>query len=224
MLTSKKIYDQINRLTIELIEAGLCDAQNFPAMNQYSGGIEEIGISGSDHSVFLKSIPYAEMYKQLSTKKMYNLKMIDGALISMLYRFKSNGLTAHRLSFFPSPNLESFQNEPELYFDDELYSDIIDKRIVTVPIRFDFDKDEQAVKAIIHPISHLTLGQYENCRIPVAAALTPYQFLSFVVINFYHTAHQKYNGQFSVFKDCFETTIFDEERELIHIHNPVYRT
>lgn len=223
MLTAKKIHEQINRLTINLIETGLCDAQNFPSLNQYSGGIEEIGISNSNNSIFLKSIPYSEMYTQLMEQKNYNFRMIDGALVSMLYRFKNNNLVSHRLSFFPSPDLETFQNEPELYWDDELYGDIIDKRIVTVPIRFDFDNDENTVKPIAHPISHFTLGQYEHCRIPVVAALTPYQFLMFITINFYHTGHQKFSNQFAVFHDCFEATIFEEERELIHIHTPRYK-
>ena len=223
MLTARKIYEQVNRLTIDLIETGLCDAQNFPSMNHYSGNIDEIGVSNTDNSVFLKSVPYTEMFRQLTKKKIYNFKMIDGALISMLYRFENNDLTTHYLSFFPSPDLELFQNEPDLYLEDELYNDIVDKRIVTVPLRFDFDKDDKACKPITHPISHLTIGQYKNCRIPVATALTPYQFLSFIIINFYHTAHEKYNDRFSVFKDCFETTIFEEETELIHVRTPIYR-
>lgn len=222
MLTAKKIHNQINRLTTEMIETGLCDAQTFPSYKEYSGNIEEVGLSNTDHSVFLKSISYAEMFRQLMKNKIYNMRMIDGALISMSYRFKDNELVAHRLSFFPSPDLEMFQNEPELYIDDELYSDIIDKRIVTVPLRFDFDSDEKAYRSVVHPISHLTLGQYKNCRIPVTTALTPYQFLSFIIINFYHTAHEKYFTEFSVFKDCFKETIFDEERSIMHIHTPVH--
>lgn len=54
MLTARKIYDQINRLTIELIETGLCDAQNFPSLTKGNDNIEEIGISSIDNSVFLK--------------------------------------------------------------------------------------------------------------------------------------------------------------------------
>ena len=223
MLTARKIYKQINTLTAELIQTGLCDAQNFPSINRYSGNIEEVGISTSDHSIFLKSLPYTEMFIKLNENRMYNIKMIDGALISFFYRFKNRELISHRLSFFPSPDLESFQNEPELYFGDDLYIDILDKRIVTVPIRFDFNSDEAVFEPITHPISHLTLGQYENCRVPVAAALTPYQFLSFIIINFYHTAHTKYNSQFSICKDSFEETIFNEERAMLHMQTPIHR-
>lgn len=222
MLSSKIIYNQIQRLTKELIETGLCDAQNFPSMNKRSGGVEEIGVGRADNSIFLKSISYSEMYYELVKNKIYNAKMIDGALIYMLYRFENNKLLTHRLSYFPAPDLEVFQNEPDLYLEDEIYVDILDKRIVTVPFRFDFDRNEGVYKPVDHPISHLTLGQYENCRIPVSAALTPYQFVSFVMRNFYHTAQVKCGEKFTVFKDKFEKSIFDEEVEILHVSTPNY--
>jgi len=221
MLTADKIYNQINILTAELIRTGLCDAQNFPSRKKYADNIEEISVNEADHSIFLKSIPYFEMFKRLHETRTYNIKMIDGALISMSYRFKGNCLIAHRLSFFPSPDLEAFHNDPELYFRDELYADIIDKRIVTIPIRFDFSNDEKTFKPIVHPVSHLTLGQYKNCRIPVSSALTPYQFLQFVIMNFYHNAHIKLSNHSSIFRGCFDATIFKEEKELVHINTPI---
>ncbi len=217
MLTSRKIYNQIQKLTGELIQTGLCDALNFPSMVKQPGDIEIIGITKADNSIFLKSIPYSEMYHELVKNKVYNIKLIDGALLYMLYTFKNGKLVKHRLSYFPAPDLESFQNEPELYLEDELYLNILDKRIVTIPFRFDFDNNEQTYKPIEHPISHLTLGQYEHCRIPVSTALTPYQFISFVIRNFYHTAQSKYGDSLSVFKDNFEPCIFDEELEILHI-------
>ena len=120
-----------------------------------------------------------------------------------------------------SGNLEAFQNEPELYLDDEIYADILDRRIVTVPFRFDFDNNQKTYIPIEHPISHLTLGQYKNCRIPVSSALTPYQFLTFVIRNFYHTASLNY--VITVFQDRFDDTIFREEQELIHVNTPLNR-
>ena len=108
-----------------------------------------------------------------------------------------------------------------MYAEDELYVDILDRRIVTVPIRFDFDDDDAVRCPLEHPTSHLTLGQYKNCRIPVSSALTPYQFISFIITNFYHSANSKSDLQ--EFKDKFDESIFPEERELIHINTPIYR-
>lgn len=222
VLTATTIYNQINRLTTQLIQSGLCEAQNHPSRRFGRDDVEEISVSNIDHSIFLKSIPYSEMFRRLLETKTYNMKMIDGALISLSYRFKSNRLIASRLSYFPSPDLVSFQNEPELYWDDELYGDILDKRVVAVPIRFDFDADVNTYKPIVHPKSHLTIGQFKNCRIPVSSALTPYQFLLFIVMNFYNCAYVKCSSLFTVCRDSFDSTIFAEERELLHMNTPVY--
>ena len=223
MLTAKDIRNQIDQLTCELLKTGLCDSENVPVYRGHEGDVEEIGISNSDNSIFLKSIPYFEMFRQATERKIYNVQMIDGALILMQYSFDKNALVAHRLSYLPSPDLDAFQNEPEIYVEDERYAEVVDRRIMCVPIRFDFDNDATVCKPIEHPVSHLTLGQYKNCRIPVTGALTQYQFMSFIVTNFYHTAFTKYNSHFPVRKESFEPTVFEEEREVMHFRTPEYR-
>lgn len=218
ILKPQQIFNQLQTLTGKLIESGLCDALNFPSKTNGVNGITEIGITGKDYSVFLKNISYAEMYKTALEKKIYHIKMLDGALLTLLYRFSHDQLVSHRLTYFPAPDLIAFQNEPELYQDDLLYADILDRRIVTVPIRFDFDSD--ASEPLVHPTSHLTLGQYKNCRIPVSSALTPYQFISFIVSNFYHTASSQLC--LPLYKERFEESIHPIELETIHIRTPVY--
>ncbi|MCD8222383.1 MAG: DUF2290 domain-containing protein [Clostridiales bacterium] len=217
MLTLRDVFIQVSKLTSELIATGFCVDQNFPSIEQRTG---EIKVTSVDNSIFLKSIPYSEMYYEALKRRAFNVKLIDGALIYMLYQFKNGELMKHRLAYFPAPDLELFQNEPELYMEDELYADILDKQIVTVPIRFDFDKSEGVYKPIEHPVSHLTLGQYKNCRIPVTTALTPYQFISFIMRNFYHTAQISCEEKLTVFKDCFEKSIFEEEYTVLHICTP----
>ncbi|MGN0266535.1 MAG: DUF2290 domain-containing protein [Lachnospiraceae bacterium] len=215
-MDSKDVLKQIQQLTVDMIESGLCDAQNFPSLKQSPGGITEIGISSVENSIFLKNISYCEMYTELLNRKHYNLKMIDGALITLLYRFQNNDLVAHRLSFFPAPNLEVFQNEPDLYLEDEIYLEFLDKRIVTVPLRFDFDSGEAFIP-VEHPKSHLTLGQYKNCRIPVSSAVSPYQFMAFIIRNFYYTAQSKSCCKLTKYTDKFAKSIVPEEQALIHV-------
>lgn len=218
MLKPQDIYNQLIILTSALIKTGLCDAQNFPSIVTCPHGITEIGISEKDYAIFLKSVTYAEMYQAVLKKRLYNIRMIDGALLTLLYRFTNNKIIAHRLSYFPAPDLLAFQNEPELYEEDELYADILDRQIVTVPIRFDYDAE--ASRPINHPASHLTLGQYKNCRIPVSSALTPYQFISFISTSFYYTAISELC--LPQFKEKFTDSILPEERELIHMNTPIY--
>lgn len=199
---------------------GLCDAQNFPILVKRTQSVEEIGISEAENSIFLKSIPYSEMYQELIRNKIYNVKLIDGAMIYMLYRFIDGKITAHRLSYFPAPDLKPFQSEPDLYLEDEIYLDIIDERVVTVPFRFDYDNTEGVHRPVEHPISHFTLGQYENCRIPVSAPVTPFQFVSFVIRNFYHTVQTKYEKELKVYKKSFERCILKEEEKVMYVCVP----
>ncbi len=211
---------QIRKLTSDLIKIGLCDDSNYPRVLKLAQNIEEIDFGSFDISISLKNVPYSVMYDELKAKRAYNIRMIDGALISFQYRFKNNRIIAHRLVFFPSPNLIQFQNEPEIFLDDEIYADICDPRIVSVPIRFDFDSSTAVAKSFEHPISHLTLGQYKNCRIPVSSAISPYYFVSFIVANFYNTTYRKFKNELSVFRNAFEYTLSKEESSHMHVQSP----
>ncbi len=205
------IFRQIEKITAKLIEIGLSTQQNFPS-NQY-GHITYSGMQ--DVSIAMKNIAYEEIYKKLEETKNYNIKMLDGALIQMLYSYRDNKLVSHRLAFFPAPNLESFQNEPDIYEDDEIYADILGRNIVTFPIRFDYDPDN--FEEIEHPKTHATFGQYKNCRIPVSEPLTPEIFIIFLLRNFYNTAFRKYTQEFIISSHRFPKTITDIEKSSFHL-------
>lgn len=218
-MTPKDIYKQINQLTDDLIKSGLCLDQNKAVLKSKGKQIDEIGIpSREGMSFFLKSSPYADIYAIANKKRIYNVKMIDGSLLSLHYRFEREEIIAHRLLYLPSPDLNAFQYDSQGYLGDEIYNDIVDESVLQVPIRFDFDSNPNVYKEVEHPISHLTLGQYPNCRIPVSSALTPYQFISFIVFNFYqtddkHVSLRKYDEKF---EDCISNT----EKKMIHICTP----
>lgn len=143
--------------------------------------------------------------------------MLDGALISLRYRFKAGVICEHSLSYFPSPDLENFQNEPEIYLEDEIYADVIARNIVPFPVRFDFSDDPKKFVDVHHPYSHLTLGQYENCRIPVDSPLGPLAFGGFILRNFYNTAFRKYSEQIPASALAFSNTITTNERTIPHV-------
>ena len=211
-MIKQTIFNQINTITSSLISVGLSVEQNFPSLKD-----ESIYISGKqDLSIALKNIAYKEIYTVLDKEKNYNIKMIDGALIQFMYLFDNDELVKYRLAFFPSPSLEEFQNNSEIYETDEIYADIIAKNIIPTPIRFDYDP-KNSIK-IEHPNSHLTVGQYQNCRIPVSIPITPNIFIDFILRNFYHTAQNKYMEELNFNKVVlFENCIEDEEKSLLHI-------
>nr|VFJ55890.1 MAG: hypothetical protein BECKDK2373C_GA0170839_105028 [Candidatus Kentron sp. DK] len=217
----EQIRRQIAKLTTDLVGLSLCGDQNFPTLRDLGHGLREIDIGGeSDIARALKNIPYRDIYAELERTRSYNLRMLDGALIHMGYRFRGNHIETHRLAFFPSPFLEEFQNNPDIYLEDEIYADVIMRNIVPFPLRFDFDSREEVFVEVEHPKSHLTLGQYQNCRIPVSAPLTPYHFIGFILRNFYNTAYRKYSAKLSAFAHCFDVSIASREMDLLYVRVP----
>lgn len=146
-------------------------------------------------SIALKDVAYDDIYTELESNELFHIKLPDGGLLVFQYAFDAGGdLRKHRLGFFPSPTLPTVEEAPELYQYDELYGDILSKQIVRFPIRFDFDPKNY--RPIYHAHSHLTLGQFQNCRIPVTHAVSPNGFLLFVLRNFYHQLYLRHSNVF----------------------------
>jgi hypothetical protein len=168
-------------------------------------------------SITLKNVAYRDIYGELEQARCFNFKLLDGALVSLRYRFRSRVICEHFLSYFPSPDLEHFQNEPELYLDDEIYADVVAKNIVPFPIRFDFSSDATSFVDVHHPYSHLTLGQYKNCRIPVSSPVSPLAFGGFILRNFYNLAFRKYADEIPASALNFAKTITANEQKIPHL-------
>ncbi|MFC3355515.1 DUF2290 domain-containing protein [Sphingobacterium zeae] len=190
-MLAKEYLKQINELTSLMIGHSLSVAQNYPALNENTGILY---IAGEDLNLSIpqKNISFKEIYEVLDNESNYNIKLIDGGLVQFNYFFdlKKDMLLKHRLAYFPSPYLETFQNESEIYELDVLYADVIKKNILPVPVRFDYDpkvnegKDNVEFESI-HPHSHVTFGQYENCRIAVSNFVSPIIFMEFILKSFY---------------------------------------
>ena len=212
---------QIEGIVRCLIETSLADDQTFPYLDGSPTGLASVTFPGAEFvSIALRDRAYDEIYAELVESRAYVIKMLDGALIQMMYQFFQGTLTSHRLAFFPSPYLDDFQSNSEIYLTDELYADVVARNIVHTPMRFDYDSEELGNQKLPHPKSHLTLGQYENCRIPVSRPLTPLRFADFLLRNFYHTAHERYANKLPVFGVGFDESINSAERGLCHMVIP----
>ncbi len=224
MPTLQEIFSQINELVKKLIEIGLSVDQNFPAQRPGPNDYRIITFPAANCiTIALKDYTYTEIYQYLINERAYLVKMIDGAIIQIMYSFKGHQLVSHRLAFFPSPDLEEFQNNPDIYLLDEMYADITDKNIVTFPLRFDFCSKPNEYVELYHPMSHLTLGQYNRCRIPVTAPVTPFWFIDFILRNFYNTAFEKYADKLPKYFNTFEESISNNERDIIHLSIPKHK-
>lgn len=208
-MTPEMVMKAINNITSELIKYGLSDSQNYPSKIENHREIE-IRYSGfSDVSIALKNVDYKNIYDYLDAQRQFNIKMIDGGLIQLLYKFELNTLVKHRLCYFPSPSFQLFQNDPEIYLDESLvYADVTQKSVLPVPVRFDFAPQDAV--PIDHPVSHLTLGQYKNCRIPVVSPVCPSTFINFIIRSFYFNAKYQMPNLFNQIK-CGNTLHKDEE-------------
>jgi hypothetical protein len=215
-LKTSEIATQIRDIDRFLLEYSLADKLNAAAIKSYPGRKTEICISScKDISFTLESMKYEHLYNESCDRKLYNYLMLDGALVQMHYLFDNENIVKHRLAYLPSPDIEAFQQEPEIFIEQPIYAEIIDLSIVPVPIRFDFDRLSFMEES--HPMSHLTLGQYKNCRIPVMAPITPFVFIDFILRNFYNTAYRTYHPLLPKNKKRFINTIGSREMSSMHI-------
>lgn len=217
-MTPQQTLKQIKILTEALVGLSLSNEQYFPSTHGHFNAKFEITVGNAEGmSVALKNLAYRDIYGELEKARCFNIKMLDGALISLRYRFQSRKITEHSLSYFPSPDLEHFQNDPGIYLEDEIYADVIARNIVPFPIRFDYCNDPTRFEDIHHPYSHLTLRQYKNCRIPVCSPLGPLAYGGFLLRNFYNTAFRKYSEKIPASTLTFTKTITANERKIPHV-------
>ena len=217
----RQVINEINDAIVVLIERGLASDQNFPHEKEVAKDTFRVQYSDAESSrSSLRNYPYGDTYQRFREHRSYNVLMLDGAMLQLFYEFRGHTLMHHRLAFFPSPNLLEYQNNSELYLEDQMYADVIHRGAVTVPIRFDYDNSPGVSNPIQHPTSHLTLGQYRDCRIPVSSGVTPHAFFDFIIRSFYNTASSSTGTKLKSPRLRFEESIFDEERNLIHICTP----
>lgn len=211
--------DDVEDIVSCLIQIGIADDQNFPVLRQSSAEAWEVSFDGAEHvSIAMGDIDYSDIHLELSEKRSFSVKLIDGGLLQMMYRFEGERLVKHRLAYYPSPTLRPFQDDAEAYLRDELFIDIVSRRVVPFPLRFDFD--EVASADVAHPCSHLTLGDAKGCRIPVSSGLTPRWFAEFVLRNFYQTDKRDFVRELPGHRFTFDPTITDNERRVMHIIVP----
>ena len=220
----KDVVRQLRNINKFLVENNIILAYQEPKIT--SNTIE----LSSDVSFVLNNENYESIYNECIKNKAFNFLLLDTAIIQLMYEFDNRGkkLKKHRLAYFPNPNVEQFVENLEyenIYFNSKNISvEYIEKNSVVFPIRFDFDIDNRKYKEIDHPKSHLTLGNYKNCRIPVSSWLTPKLFVEFILRNFYYKKFKKIesNWKFKIkeIKNSFLNTNFlsNNEKKIIHLN------
>ncbi|WP_193777201.1 DUF2290 domain-containing protein [Rhodococcus sp. YH3-3] len=219
--SARDILKEVNSLVGFLVENGFADRYN-PATILTSNGKDSVQHSKSGLiSASFKSQSYRDLYTEQLESESFNVLMLDGALIQMAYEFESRKLTKHRLAFLPSPDLLEYQNNADIYSQEILFAEVVERTTVPVPIRFDFDNRPEVVKEVDHPACHLTIGQYKNCRIAATAALAPTAYINFILRNFYNTATRKISEKLPISDGKFAKSIHLSEQQMVHIGIPM---
>lgn len=216
-MSPDSVREQITDLINRLLVASISVRQFYPSVQTGDGGAVRIG-GKPGTTIALRDVPYEDVYRELDAHDAYHVKLIDGGLLLFQYSFEPDGtLAQHRLAYFPSPSLPTIEDAPALYEQDELYGDITARRLVRFPVRFDYAPDDHL--DVVHPACHLTLGQYESCRIPVAGPMGPTSFGMFIIRNFYCRAYRRHKNNFDRRPVAIgrTETISASERRVTHI-------
>lgn len=215
-MDSRTTCDHINSLVKYMVLTGLADDQQFAF--ERLGNVDEVTFKNSSYRTFaLKDVPYEELYRTFADNRVFNVKLLDGALIQMEYAFKRREILKHRLAFIPSPFLVQFERDPDLYEEDNVYTEIVARSVVPVPIRFDFDNNEEIHDELYHPKSHMTLGVYQRCRIAVSSPVTPLVFVEFILRHFYRTQSKDFSLDLPKIDGTFGPSITRAERNRLHV-------
>lgn len=195
MKIKEKVFGEVRKVTQELIRCGLAEEYNFPIIRN----TDIVWENYNDISLYLRNMEYTIIYNEMEKNHNFNIKMPDGGMLQLMYRFDGYGteLQSHRLAFYPSPTFEIYQNDADLYDADYIYGDILNKNVLPVIIRADYNREE-VESEIHHPYSHITLGGYRNCRIPVDRPITPVQFVKFIMEHFYYVPSSKLEFNFDM--------------------------
>lgn len=212
-----EISSQIRNLTQLLVDKSIAVSQNYPVYRDnklFWGNFQNIAFALQDE-------PYESIYDGCKQAKDYSFMLIDGALIQLQYEFRRNELIGHVLTFFPNPHFENYQDNPEefeeLYFGQELFTDMINKKSIVFPIRFDYS---QVHNEVIHPKIHATLGAFRDCRIPISKPISPNRFISFILRNFYYFKFVEADMQHELNLDLqFPEIITNNEKKLLHLNH-----
>lgn len=191
----KKVFREVRAITQELIRCGLAEEYNFPIIRN----TDIVWENYQDISLYLKNMEYITIYCEIEKNHNFNMKLPDGGMIQLMYRFDGQGtmLQSHRLAFYPSPSYEIYQNDADLYDADYIYGDILNKNVLPVIIRADYN-NETMNGEIHHPYSHITLGGYKNCRIPADRPIAPIQFVKFIMKHFYYVPSSRLEFDFKM--------------------------
>lgn len=213
---ARDVLIETKNAVLNLVQIGMADEVRTPVLVESSNNRISIQTPVPVDRAVLSAGSYAELYFDQRSRGAFHAVLPDGGMLQMCYEFNGRQLQSHRLAYLPSPDLEPFQNDPEMYIQDQPYIDVVGRQVVPVPMRFDFDARPGVARDLGHPAAHLTLGQYAHCRIAATGPIRPATFVNFILRHFYSTP-DSLRETISVSGAPFVSTITTNERNAPHL-------
>ncbi len=69
MISQKETARQVTAVITQLVSISLCDAQNYPTIQQLKDGATQVTVKGATSlAIALKNVPYRHIYKTLENE------------------------------------------------------------------------------------------------------------------------------------------------------------
>ncbi len=194
----------------------LCDnklIRRYNELSEKNSGHKKIieYCSKNEKSKYLydSTISATDLYSYLYQDNQFNIEFADGSILLFECIIEGKNIIKQRMVFIKIfDNLATIKDTEDSW---EYYqSNDEEKNQLSFPIllRIDYNANEQKKD---HPVSHLTISNIENCRIPITANWGIDRFIEFVLQEFFH----RYDICFD--KINFNPTIRDDEKKRVHI-------
>lgn len=184
-MSPEGIAHEINQLVNQLGTAELLLASNATVVTRAGNRVLVTWGGGAlDAKAWAPRATIEEYISHVQCSR-YQAMLYDGGLLQVSYTFERGRVAGHRLCFFPCPIRFTEKDLYELSLLDLIDSLSVDelreRTVLEGPLRFDFAPEEARDH---HPACHIHLNR-EDCRIPVASALSVGQFVRMVFGHFY---------------------------------------
>lgn len=176
---------EFDRITKVLTTSGLVRATNPLGIKRLGGGRVRVAsmARGDEHTTHVASGSLRERV-QLDESGAFAWKLIDGALIQLMWEFdRAGGLIKHRFAFLPSPIPAPSDDQQDVMSLAERMGSFLDEVADELCLGGAFRVDYDAAAATdTHPATHLTLfgAGLEEGRTPIKGPWCLTRFTQFV--------------------------------------------
>lgn len=154
-------------------------------------------------------LPVSSIMDELLRERQYTVLLYDRSIIQVEFTIKNGEIVKERLLFLKKHN--KIWDKEEIRMSDAADEDwFADEDGIPVFLRVDYDPKSHI--ECDHAATHLTISNYETCRIPIQNVVSFSEFVRFVLFHFYGR-----KLEMPIFRIDKNNTITELERKMIHL-------